>query len=254
MPTKAPEPVNHETIGAAVCAVMAAMPEVANDAKNKHGGYGYSSERAITQVVRPLLALHGLSYTWETGKSEVLAMETSKGLKHVLVVPYSFLLRHESDDDKRLEYNVLGTAATHLGDKAAYAAMTNAVKYFLSKAFCFGIGDDDLEHDSKQAPPAPAKKPPPRKKGPMCPPDLAAAIEALRKDSDIPDADWEKALSKRGVKALEEMTQADAEQMRDNIAAKYPAKAAADSTPAEAEPDPRDDDAPEEASDAGAPY
>ena len=254
-------PTEHKTIGAAVCAVMAAMQEVPNDQKNKHAGYGYSSERAITAALRPLLAQHGLSYTWDSANSEVLAMETSKGIKHVLVVPYTFILRHETDD-ARFEYSVLGTAATHLGDKAAYAAMTNAVKYFLSKAFCFGIGDDDCEHDSKQAPaPATKKQAPPKKQSksePLCPNDLATALEDMRKDNGISDTDWKKALGARGVSTVKALTQSQAEQLRDNLEAKYAKKDAPadDSTPAQAETGTRDDDEPgDQAPDAGeAPY
>lgn len=164
----------------AVCAVMADVKNVEKTGQNDFHRYAYASEADLLRALQPAMAQHGLmmapvkidvSYVEETGKQ-------GDQVRCDAVVTYR--LQHTSGES--IEVVALGQGSDK-ADKAAYKAMTGALKYALRQTFLIPTGDDpdkgaslgsdDQVPSKAPAPAAPAPAPAPTAKG-------SPEVEALR--------------------------------------------------------------------------
>jgi hypothetical protein len=129
-------------IAKAITAVMAEVHRLKKDDTNSHGGYKYVSVDDFKDLLRPLMAKHGLSlHTTELD----YALETLQGRNGPTVnakITYQFQLRHTSGEADEPERATI--MLPHTGAQTAGAAKSYAIKEYLKGRFLVSTGDKDM--------------------------------------------------------------------------------------------------------------
>ena len=148
-------------------AVMAECHRVPKNGYNKFNQYHYATEADALDVIRPLLAKHGIGVMF--GVDEVTELNNARVLVKVRIVL--------GDESSQLETHVYGEArdADRNGnpqDKGLYKAITGAMKYWVLKTFLLSTGDDP-EGDQNNEPAAQSKAAPKQQSQPAAKPRVA---------------------------------------------------------------------------------
>ena len=143
-------------LAAAVCAVMQESGAVQKTGHNAHGRYSYASDADLLYALRPAMARHGLMLA--PVRQDVTRSENSGSkMRHHVVIVVTWRLLHTGGGS--LDLQTVGEGADSL-DKAAYKAMTGALKYALRHLFLTPTGDDPENDSRNRAPePTPAEAP-----------------------------------------------------------------------------------------------
>jgi hypothetical protein len=126
----------------AVTAVMAEVHSLKKDEKNAHGSYNYVSVDSFKNLVRPLMAKHGLSLSMS---ETAYALEPIQGRTGVTVnarITYEFRLRHVEGAEDEPERATIMLPLT--GAQTSGAAKSYALKEYLKGRFLVSTGDKDL--------------------------------------------------------------------------------------------------------------
>ena len=127
-------------------AAFAEMPNPPLDSKNPHFGNRFASLLAVSNVVRPALAKHGLAYR------QTVEIAANSGVAFVYTIVYGKSDNPEDDCD----YIRLASVPIKVVDNPQQmgSALTYAKRYCLLAAFGL-VGDED---DDAEAASAPARK------------------------------------------------------------------------------------------------
>lgn len=126
----------------AVTAVMAEVHSLKKDEKNNHGSYNYVSVDSFKNLVRPLMAKHGLSLAMTEVAYALEPIQGRNGVTMNARITYEFRLRHDSgaeDDPERTTITLPLTGAQTSG-----AAKSYAIKEYLKGRFLVSTGDKDV--------------------------------------------------------------------------------------------------------------
>ena len=146
------------TLFAKLAAVLGEAHRIPKNGWNDFNKYHYATEGDALDVIRPLLAKHGIGIMY--GVEEVQQLENARTLVKVRITL-------GDDTGAMLTTTAYGEArdADRNGnpqDKGLYKAITGAMKYWILKTFLLSTGDDpEGDSGNDQAPP---KKPPQRGK------------------------------------------------------------------------------------------
>lgn len=158
-------------LAAAVAAVMGEVKDLPKDGMNAEQRYAFTSESAIANAVRPLLAKHQLSILPESVTVEHDAYQTKSGGTMNRVYAFvTYRMLHSSSETLTLSSVGLGADS---GDKAVAKALTAAYKSLLIQTFCLGRSGTDADestpeeaaHPVRQSAPAPQRQAPAAKEG-----------------------------------------------------------------------------------------
>ena len=142
------------TLFAKLAAVLGEAHRIPKNGWNDFNKYHYATEGDALDVIRPLLAKHGIGIMY--GVEEVQQLENARTLVKVRITL-------GDDTGAMLTTTAYGEArdADRNGnpqDKGLYKAITGAMKYWVLKTFLLSTGDDpEGDSGNDQAPP---KKPP----------------------------------------------------------------------------------------------
>lgn len=147
--------------------VMAKVKYIQKRGKNTHFGYTYATEADVADKVREALAELKVAFIPRILPEtiQVTPVETKAGRQIVLSAVFEFDFV-DGDTGETYTVRVPGQGQDS-GDKAAYKALTGAVKYALMKTFLIPTGDDPEEEteeetaDQEQSAPARAPAPAP---------------------------------------------------------------------------------------------
>ena len=151
-------------IYAAISAVMADVGYAQKTGKMAGGGssYSYASEADLIAALRPAMVAQGLSlHATRVDRLDVEHFDTRSGGKQLrcdVVVTYT--MGHAASGET-LTIQSIGTGVDS-GDKAAYKAMTGALKYALRQSFIIETGNDPDASDTSgghQEPPQQRREP-----------------------------------------------------------------------------------------------
>jgi hypothetical protein len=126
----------------AVTAVMAEVHSLKKDEKNDHGKYNYVSVDSFKNLVRPLMAKHGLSLSMTEVEFGLETLQNRNGPSVNAKITYQFTLRHESGAEDDPERTTIILPLT--GAQTAGAAKSYAIKEYLKGRFLVSTGDKDL--------------------------------------------------------------------------------------------------------------
>lgn len=126
----------------AVAAVMAEVHSLKKDEKNNHGSYNYVSVDSFKNLVRPLMAKHGLSMIMSETAFELVPIQNKNGVTMNAKITYAFQIRHESGAEDDPEHATIVLPLT--GAQTAGAAKSYAIKEYLKGRFLVSTGDKDL--------------------------------------------------------------------------------------------------------------
>lgn len=123
----------------AITKVMAEVPALPKDGYNSHFNYHYTTEGAIMNALRPLMAKHGLvlllsAFDRTTGSTKT---KNSEAVLTDALVTYRLL--HVSGEFWDLPIH---TTCIDTGDKGDQKCLTQAMKYAIVQTFLLGRGDD----------------------------------------------------------------------------------------------------------------
>lgn len=131
------------SVGAAIARVAAAVGAINKDETNKEQGFKFRSIEAITDKVRPLLALHGVVIVPNVVAfeySEQISRSGAKGIRCVARMSYEVI----GPDGGSVIGGMLGEAVDY-GDKSTSKAVQMAFKYFLTELLTIGSGDAEAD-------------------------------------------------------------------------------------------------------------
>ena len=136
------------------------------DKRNSEQGYNYVSADKILAACGQALADNGIAVIPSIVKQQVNIIDRGNG-KSRYDATVDLVLK-VTDGTTAFEEPWYGMGSDYsVPDKALYKAITSGHKYFLSKLFCIGEGNEDGEHENgegEQKPaPAPAKQAAPAK-------------------------------------------------------------------------------------------
>lgn len=126
----------------AITAVMTEVHSLKKDEKNNHGAYNYVSVDSFKNLVRPLMAKHGLSLTMNEVAYSLEPIQGKSGVTMSARITYEFRLRHESGEVDEPERATITLPYT--GAQTAGAAKSYALKEYLKGRFLVSTGDKDL--------------------------------------------------------------------------------------------------------------
>lgn len=133
----------HNYLLNAVCKVMDEVHGLKKDEKNSHGGYNFVSVDSFKNLVRPLMAKHGLSLSMTEKSFELIPLPNSKGGETMNAkITYAFQLCHTSG--QREEPEIATIVLPYTGAQTAGAAKSYALKEFLKGRFMVATGDKDI--------------------------------------------------------------------------------------------------------------
>ena len=138
-----------KSLAAKLAEITLEVERVAKRGKNDFHKYDYATEADIAAAIRERLASRGIAFLPRVTGHSVHEKPGDKGFVVYVNMTFSLL---DGESGEVLEFPWLGCGEDK-GDKAAYKALTGAVKYFLLKLFLIPTGDDP-EKESK----APEKK------------------------------------------------------------------------------------------------
>jgi hypothetical protein len=164
------------------------------DKKNMQDNYEYVSANKILSECGQALADNGISIIPSIKARDVQVFDRGNGkYRYDATVDMAFKI---TDGVTSFEETWFGMGSDYtVPDKAMYKAITSGHKYFISKLFCIGEGNEDSEHDTpedvKPAPkPAQAQRPaqPPAQHAPIAPIPSAPVVRETA-GPDIGDGD-----------------------------------------------------------------
>lgn len=126
--------------------VMSELGPIQKTGWNNFHRYHYLKEDDIVNAVRPLLTKHGVAIIPNVLEEHVSERPTAKGGSEVLSrlrVEYTFV---DIESGEQLPVVSVGHGSDP-GDKAAYKALTGALKYALRQLFMISEGGEDPEAD-----------------------------------------------------------------------------------------------------------
>jgi len=126
----------------AVTSVMAEVHSLKKAERNNHGSYNYVSVDSFKDLVRPLMAKHGLSMAVSETAFELVPIQGRNGQTMNAKITYSCQLRHESGAEDEPEYATIVLPLT--GAQTAGAAKSYAIKEYLKGRFLVSTGDKDV--------------------------------------------------------------------------------------------------------------
>lgn len=150
-------------VAAALLAVMKSDLYVQKAGINREQNYRYASETDFLEAVRPKLAAAGVAVIPSYEIMDTHEGQTKAGTPNTrITLAGTFTFIHAESGD-RLDVVTIGQGVD-TQDKAAYKAMTGALKYALRQTFLIETGDDP-EKDTTEPParpsaPYPAIRPP----------------------------------------------------------------------------------------------
>ncbi len=140
-PIVRPGPNGEFGVVAALCEVMAALPNIGKDDKSPEG-YNYRGIEAITRHVQPLFAKHKVL---TLPAAEVLGTVPSPAMKdgwQDVIMRVEWTLVHTDGSSLTAVTNGIGRDRT---DKGANKAQQQAYKYLLLHVLCIADGKDDAD-------------------------------------------------------------------------------------------------------------
>lgn len=140
--TQASTLIDKTPLHKAVAAVMAEVHSLKKDEKNNHGSYNYVSVDSFKNLVRPLMAKHGLSMIMSETAFELVPIQNKNGVTMNAKITYAFQIRHESGAEDDPEHATIVLPLT--GAQTAGAAKSYAIKEYLKGRFLVSTGDKDL--------------------------------------------------------------------------------------------------------------
>ena len=147
------------------------------DKKNTEQNYPYVSADKILSVCGQALSEQGIMVIPSITKWEMNIVDRGNGkARYDAVVD---LLLKVTDGETSFDETWFGMGSDYaVPDKALYKAITSGHKYFLSKLFCIGEGNEDGEHEGEpaQAPQPAPKQAAPKPAAPVAP--VTANIDA----------------------------------------------------------------------------
>jgi hypothetical protein len=143
------------------------------DKRNEEQKYNYVSADKILSACGQALAENGVMVIPSIVKQEITMLEYTnsygkQGKRYDAVVD---LLLKVTDGVTSFEEPWFGMGSDYsVPDKALYKAITSGHKYFISKLFCIGEGNEDSEHEqAEQEQPAPKQATKPQPAQPAAP-------------------------------------------------------------------------------------
>ncbi len=123
------------------------------DKRNAEQGYNYVSADKILAACGQALADNGIAVIPSIVKQEIKIIDRGNG-KSRYDATVDLCLK-VTDGATSFEEPWYGMGSDYsVPDKALYKAITSGHKYFLSKLFCIGEGNEDSEHDNGEDQPA----------------------------------------------------------------------------------------------------
>lgn len=150
-------------VAAALLAVLKSDLYVQKAGMNREQNYRYASETDFLEAVRPKLAAAGVAVVPSYVVLNTHEGQTKAGTPNTrITLAGTFTFIHAESGD-RLDVTTIGQGVD-TQDKAAYKAMTGALKYALRQTFLIETGDDP-EKDTNEPParspaPSPSSRPP----------------------------------------------------------------------------------------------
>lgn len=137
-------------IATAIVTVMRGVGRVAQDAKNTHGGYAYTSTDAFLAAVNPACAEAGLIVVpIEMANSlesvEVVSRDGKATTRRMTRMTFAFQLIHESGAVWMHPSDRRTVMVDHTGAQSYGAAQSYALKQFLRGLFLVATGDPDAD-------------------------------------------------------------------------------------------------------------
>lgn len=191
--------------------VMAEIGFIGKDTKNQMQGFMYRGIDAVMNAINPALIKHKLFIVPEVLEQTREERQNSKGttlIYSICKVKYTFF----AEDGSSVSATVIGEGMDS-GDKATNKAMSIAFKYACFQVFCIPT-EEMVDPDAECHEVVPKKKPVGK--------DIAqekvesAKIETLKKMIKRDNISEEKLLSIYKINTLEDLTQAQFVNMKDN--------------------------------------
>lgn len=174
-----------------LCDIMAECPTIEKRGFNSFHRYKFVREADVADLMRPLLARHGVMLSQTITSIERIPVRNEKGTESTLTrININYELVNADNMDQRISSAQIGEAIDNQ-DKGVYKASTNAQKYFFIRMFCLG-SDEDVEEDRSAGQGKPqATRPQVRPANELPPPrdakpryyDLAGVPESKRGDA-----------------------------------------------------------------------
>lgn len=168
------ENVEHKTLPLALLAAQREMDAIKKDATNAHGRFDYASAESVLRESKKVLNRHGL---FMTGGKETA--HDVCGMPHLAT---GYVLCHAASGEKmefQRDWPVKPQGAQN-PVRAAASVTTSGFSYMLRDILHIErAAKDDMNHESHDARPAPASRPPPEKLPPVNIPDMAAHARSL---------------------------------------------------------------------------
>jgi len=139
-------PPKATSLAAKLVAIMDEVGPIEKTGWNSFHRYKYLKEEDIINAVRPLLTKHGVAIIPNVLEEHVSDRTTAKGATELLCrlkVEFTFV---DIESQQQISVVTSGHGAD-AGDKAAYKAMTGALKYALRQVFMISEGGEDAEAD-----------------------------------------------------------------------------------------------------------
>jgi hypothetical protein len=125
--------------------VIEATRSVTADARNSFQKYDYISADKVLGVVGGAMAEAGLAIIPSVLKTDIHWNDSAKGM---FVAEVTMSMQVVYTEGESTDHLWVGVGVDYASpDKAVYKAITSGHKYFLMKLFCFGVGNEDGEHD-----------------------------------------------------------------------------------------------------------
>lgn len=134
------------TLAAKLVSIMSELGPIKKTGFNSFHKYYYLKEDDIINAVRPLLTKHGVAIIPNVLEEHVSERPTAKGGSEVLSrlkVEYTFV---DIETGQQIPVVSVGHGSDS-GDKAAYKALTGALKYALRQMLMISEGGEDPEAD-----------------------------------------------------------------------------------------------------------
>jgi len=139
--------MEHKSIAAAICAVMADCKGIKETGYNAHANYKYASDADILRVVQPSMARHGLALTIDD--VDIEHRQLGGKMAQWCVAKVTYRLTHTTGE--HLTVVAIGSGADNV-DKGPYKALTGALKYALRAIFLLPHGQDPDQPDGHKPP------------------------------------------------------------------------------------------------------
>lgn len=187
-----------------LCAIMTEIESVPKDGWNDHFKYAYVTAQAVSDLVRGLLAKHGV-------RPKIQIIDVEDLPNNIVRVTLEITLKDSETGQK--ETYIWPATAQDRQDKGLYKAYTTGMKYFWLTQFVMSTGDVDADsdHGAKQATDRqPAQKKTPKKpappKEPLANGEQKTRIHELMDGLEIAKRSRDKTLRDAGFVKMSELT------------------------------------------------